>query len=323
VRLHLVVNPTASSVTPRVRAAIVDALSVRHQLEVSETTSRDHASALASEAAANGAEVVVVLAGDGTLNEVTQGLSGTDTALAPLPGGSTNVFARTLGIAFEPLDACAQLLLSLDTRQTTRVGVGVAANGSVERTFMFHLGVGFDAAAVREMEQRHAHLKRRLAHPAFGIAIAEAWLRRYDRTTRIEVSSSGPGGTAIERATGPYAVVSNSNPYTYVGRRRVALAPAASLERALAVTVFRTLRLGVLLRAAGSGVSRARYVDESPDIAQYAEVWTATLVSERPFPWQVDGDDLGDATELRVRYVPDQLSLVVPIAPRARGRGRR
>jgi len=324
-RLHLVVNPTASSVTPGVQAAIADALSVRHDVEVAETSSRGHAAALARDAAAAHAEAVVVLAGDGTLNEAAQGLAGTTTALAPLPGGSTNVFARTLGIAYDPLDACAALLQSLDAGSTRRIGVGVADGGTGDRRFLFHLGVGFDAATVREMEERHAHLKRHLAHPAFALATVEAWLHGYDRATRIAVTPVGRDGTPLldARAVGPYAVVSNSDPYTYVGRRPVTIAPDASLDRALALTVFRTLRVGVLVRAAASGITRAEYVASTPDIAQVGDVWGVTMSSDTAFPWQVDGDHLGSTTEVTVRYEPDALTLVVPRTPRVRARDRR
>ncbi|HEX5586935.1 MAG TPA: hypothetical protein VFZ17_06480, partial [Acidimicrobiia bacterium] len=124
-------------------------------------------------------------------------------------------------------------------------------------------------------------------------------------------------------ARGPYAVVSNSDPYTYVGRRAVTIAPAAALDGPLAVTVFGSLRLTLLLRAAASAAWRARFVGQSPDITQLADVRHVTLASERPFPWQVDGDHLGSTTRIDVGYEPDCLSLVVPCAPRARHQARR
>jgi diacylglycerol kinase family enzyme len=326
VRLLLLVNPTASSVTPEVCAAITDALSVRHDLEVEATTGRGHAAALARGAVEAGIDAVVVLAGDGTLNEAAQGLAGTDTALVALPGGSTNVFARTLGIARTPLDACAQLLRSLDDDACrVRIGVGVADGSGGDRRFLFHLGAGFDAATVREMEERHSHLKRRLAHPAFAMAAVDTWMRRYDRTTRITVVPTDRDGAprVDDRASGPYVVVSNSDPYTYVGRRRVTIAPDAALDRALVLTVFRTLRVGLVVRSVASAVGRARFVAASPDIVQVGDVCGATLSSETPFPWQVDGDHLGSTTAIRVRYEPDALTLVTPGTPPGRPPGRR
>jgi len=103
----------------------------------------------------------------------------------------------------------------------------------------------------------------------------------------------------------------------------VTIAPTAALDRALAVTVFESLRVSLLLRTAVSGASRARFVGQSPDITQLADVWHVTLASERPFPWQVDGDHLGSTARIDVGYEADCLSLVVPCRPRARHQARR
>ncbi len=101
----LLVNATASSVTARKRVMIRKLLAAQHDVEVAETSRRGHATRLAHAAANDGFDVVVVLAGDGTLNEAADGLLHTDTALAPLPGGSTNVYARTLGFSTDAIDA--------------------------------------------------------------------------------------------------------------------------------------------------------------------------------------------------------------------------
>ena len=100
------------------------------------------------------------------------------------------------------------------------------------RHFLFHLGVGFDAAIIRRMEAR-SYLKRYFAHPAFAVATVDTWLRHYDRAH----SASGRRASTDRRrrrrgrASGPYAVISNSDPYTYVGRRPLRIAPDASLDR--------------------------------------------------------------------------------------------
>ena len=156
-----------------------------------------------------------MLAGDGTLNEAADGLVGTTTALAPLPGGSTNVFARTLGIAHDPIEAAQHLLRSLPpTRVPPHRRRGGHAGGQPDRWFLFHLGVGFDAAVVQEMERRW-YLKRYVAHPAFAVAAVDTWLRHYDRAD----ATLHRVATRTSVGVGPYAVVSNSDPYTYVGRR--------------------------------------------------------------------------------------------------------
>ena len=278
---------------------------------MAETTRRGHATELTRDAVTSGYDVVVVLAGDGTLNEAADGLAGSQTALAPLPGGSTNVFARTLGIAYDPADAARDLVASLRRGSTRRIGLGAATGpDSAPRRFLFHLGLGFDAAIIRRMEAR-SYLKRHFAHPAFAVATVATWLRHYDRGLQIRLSVETGIGTDVV-AVGPYAVISNSDPYTYVGHRRMSIAPAASLSRPLAVTVLATLRAPLVVRAAGSGVAKARFVGTSPEIIQVADVTRVTVTGDGPIPWQVDGDYLGEVDRLDVTYEPDTLTLVIP-----------
>ena len=310
-RVLLLVNPAASSVTTRARVAVVGILRARFPTDVVETTRRGHATELAHDAIAAGYDVVAVLAGDGTLNETADGLAGSTTALAPLPGGSTNVFARPLGVVDDPAEAAGQLVDALGRESLRRIGLGAATGpDSAPRRFLFHLGLGFDAAIIRRMEAR-SYLKRHFAHPAFVVATVATWLRHYDRDLQIRLSvDTGTGTDAV--AVGPYAVISNSDPYTYVGHRRMTIAPAASLSRPLAVTVLATLRAPLVMRAAGSGVGRAEFVGTSPDIVQLADAVRVTVTGDGPIPWQVDGDYLGEVNRLDVTYEPDTLTIVTP-----------
>ena len=160
-KLLLVVNPSASSVTARTRIVIQKALSADHRLEVAATSRRGHATRLAQSAAHDGFDLVVVLGGDGTLNEVANGLAGTETALAALPGGSTNVFARTIGLPDDPVEATGSLLDALEAGSTQRIGLGVMN----DRYFLFHAGIGFDAAVVEQVEHsRSFGLKMSMGH---------------------------------------------------------------------------------------------------------------------------------------------------------------
>jgi len=318
VRLLLIVNPKASSVTPRRRIAVErtlrDAdLGDAHDLDVVETTARGDARALTERAATEGVDVIVILAGDGTLNEAANGLAAGPTALAALPGGSTNVLARTLGIAYNPADAAEQLVRSLKAKSFRRVGLGAASPPGVDaRRFLFHLGVGFDAAVISRMERRPS-VKRYAAHLAFATIAVDTWLRHFERSLDIRLEIAGPrDDTAALVGVGPYAVISNSDPYTYVGRRRVTLAPDAGFDRRLAATVFTNLHASLLLRSAVSGAARARFVTRSAAIIQRGDVDRLTVSGHRPFPWQVDGDFMGEVERLDVVYEPDALTLVVP-----------
>ena len=125
-KILLIANSTASSVTARKRVVIAKLLSGAHDVSVALTERRGHATELARAAIVNGVDIVVALGGDGTLNEVANGLVGSDCALAVLPGGSTNVLARTLGLADDPVQACLQLLDALDLGLIRRVSLGLS-----------------------------------------------------------------------------------------------------------------------------------------------------------------------------------------------------
>jgi diacylglycerol kinase family enzyme len=312
VRVLLVVNPTASSVTPRVRADVERVLRAAHTVDVAETTRRGHAAALARDAVGAGYDAVAVLAGDGTLNEAGGGLAGSDVALVALPGGSTNVFARTIGMAYKPEAAARQAVEALGRGSQRRIGLGAAtAPGAVPRHFLFHLGIGFDAAIIRRME-RHSAVKRHFAHPAFAATTLTTWFHHYDRDTRIRFTVTADDGIEEVIGEGPYSVVSNSDPYAYVGRRPLRIAPGASLDDELTVTVMRTLRPAVVVRAAAAAVGRATFLTTSPEIVQRTAVTAVGVTAETAFPWQVDGDYLGEVEQLAIAFEPDCLTVVIP-----------
>lgn len=306
-RLLLIVNATASSVTAKARVVIQKALGADHDLEVEETWRRGHAARLARGAAKEGFDVVAVLGGDGTLNEAADGLVGTDTALAPLPGGSTNVYARTIGIAPDPVDATAQLLGSLDRRSFRRIGLGKVG----DRYFLFHCGIGFDAAVVEHVERRAA-FKRYAAHPLFVAAAFDTWLRTYDHSHgRFEVVvGDGPAAETIEGGT--LAIVSKTSPYTFLGPRPLVVAPAATLDSPLSITVVKSRHAAGILTLAGAAFTSPAMLHRHPSVEHRDGVHTATIRSTEPFPYQVDGDYLGDVTHLDLGYAPDVLTLVVP-----------
>lgn len=308
-RTMLIVNTTASSVTPRARVVIQKALSADHDVEVVETARRGHAARIARGAAKAGADVVVVMGGDGTLNEAADGLSGTETALAPLPGGSTNVYARAVGYSNDPVEATGQLLAALGQGSFQRIGLG-SVNG---RRFLFHVGVGFDAAVVEQVERR-SFLKRHLAHPLFVFSAFTTWFRHYDHD-RPRFSLALPAGEGREVFDdGYFAIVSKTDPYTFLGSRPLHVAPQATLESPLALTAFRTLAMGVMIPATASALWKGRLLARHPKIVCRAHLHQFVLSGHGPVPYQVDGDFLGYADELAFTYEPESLTLVVPSA---------
>ncbi|MGI8759146.1 MAG: diacylglycerol/lipid kinase family protein [Acidimicrobiales bacterium] len=300
----LVVNPAASSVTARARVVIHKALAADHDVELAETSRRGHATRLAQGAAAAGSDMVVVLGGDGTLNEAANGLAGSTTALAVLPGGSTNVFARTLGLPNDPIEATATTLEAIERGAIRSVGLG-SVNG---RYFLFHTGMGFDAAVVSQVERRAA-AKRYAGHPLYVYATFTTWFRHYDRS-RPRFAVHLPGGTVIDDAY--FALCSNTDPYTFMGKRPLHVAPDATLDRGLAMFSLRSLSLKTVLSVATSAMRSGRRARRH-HLSDYRSDLTEVRVrGYGPFPYQVDGDYLGEVEELELRHQPDVLRLLTP-----------
>lgn len=294
-RILFIVNSVASSVTARRRVVIHKALSADHDVTLAETNRRGHATRLAQSAAGNKYDLVVVLGGDGTLNEAANGLAGTDTALATLPGGSTNVFARILGLPDDSVDAVGVLLEAIDRESFQRIGLG-----SVEgRYFLFHCGVGFDAAVVEQVEKR-GPWKRWAGHPLFIYAATDTWLRRVKRS-HPPLTIVGPEGNDL--TTGFLTIVMNANPYTFLGNRPFNIVPDLTLADPLAVVTLQRLDLRTIGPVAGAALT-GRDVASRRGIDLRTDVRSMVVEADPPAPYQVDGDHLGSSKRLRFTWTP-------------------
>lgn len=303
--MMLVVNPSASSVTPRTQVVIQKALSADHHVVLAETSRRGHAARLSQDAAMKNMDVVVVLGGDGTLNEAANGLAGTDTALAALPGGSTNVFARTLGLPDDPVEATGVLLEAVERPDPpAKVGLG-SVNG---RYFLFHAGLGFDAAVVAEVEKRGA-LKRYASHPLFVYAALDTWLRHYDRK-KPAFSVRYPDGSSVP--DGKFSICMNTDPYTYLGSRPLNLAPEATLDRGLVLLTIRSLKVAPIARMLSKALSTSGELKSNKHLDYRTDLTEFWIEGHRPFPYQVDGDYLGEISSLHFKHEPDVLRLIQP-----------
>ena len=310
-RVLLIVNSFASSVTARNTVLVHRALGAagRHEVDVVETNRRGHATRFAADAARRGIDVVAAFGGDGTLNEAATGLAGSDTALAVLPGGSTNVFARTIGLPNDPLAAASLMADALDG-PAPRVGLG-RVNG---RYFCFHTGVGLDAAVVATVECRAA-LKRWLGHPLFVWASVTTWARGYDRS-RGHFSVTSDDGTVC--ADSFFTVVLNTSPYTYLGNRGLDLVPGTSLDDGLGVISLSSLSMPTMLGAlrhvlAGRSPANVEGVHVSNNVHS-VDVRRREGSDPDSMPYQVDGDHLGSADHLEFEHVPEALRLILPLA---------
>jgi diacylglycerol kinase family enzyme len=306
-RALLVVNPNATTTSEGRRDVLARALRTEVDLEVAHTHRRGHAAELAHGAGAAGFGVVVALGGDGTVNEVVNGLladgPGPDVpALAVVPGGSTNVFARSIGLPRDPIDATATLLAALRDGRTRRIGLGRAD----DRWFTFCAGLGLDAEVVRRVER--ARTRGRTATGALYLRSAVAqYFAGTDRSAPL-IALKRPGGDPVEQLS--MVIVQNTSPWTYLGARAVNPCPDASFDTGLDLMALRALHLPSTLRTAGQILSprpdpHGRRVYRLHDVEQF------TLSAERPLAVQVDGDYLGEQDELVFRAEPDALAVVV------------
>jgi diacylglycerol kinase family enzyme len=319
-RALVVVNPAATSTTVKMRNVLVGALASELKVDVVETTHRGHGRELGAQAAAEGIDVVVSVGGDGTVNEVVNGLLETGPSphlpmLAVVPGGSTNVFSRALGRSRDPVEATAEILASLRAGRTRLVSLGRASASGTEdddgsgwsapRWFVFAAGLGFDAEVIARVEAQRAE-GRRSTGTLYVREATTAFLLGRERR-RPAMTLHVPGEPPVDDLF--LCLVSNVSPWTYLGARPVNPSPEASFDTGLdafamgrmgPLRMLRTLRQTLAREPApgGRGVYRKHDLEE------------LTVTAVRPQGWQVDGDHLGTATGLRVRHVPAALRVV-------------
>jgi diacylglycerol kinase family enzyme len=302
VRLLLIANATAQQVTPWKVTIIESALSSAFDVDVVLTKRGGHATHLARGAAHEGADLVVALGGDGTVNEVVNGLAGTSVPLAILPGGGVNVLARSLGVPADPIEATAHLLRN-QNRPPRRVPLG-RADG---RYFTFSCGIGLDGAIVQQVERRRA-LKRAGRTGYYAWTALRVFFGRYGRR-RPQVHVRW-GSELEHRREGLFlAIVQKSDPYTYLGPRAMRLCPRADLEGGLDLLGLDTLRVGFVLRVIASAFGSGRHV-RSRHVLHLHDERRIEVTSDVALPVQADGEYMGDRDRVVLEVVPDALSLL-------------
>lgn len=314
-RALLVVNPRATATTERSRDVLVRALESAVDLTVRYTERRGHATTLARDAAESGIDVVVTLGGDGTVNEAVNGLmtapgtlaglTGPSAyrlpALAVVPGGSTNVFARALGLPEDWVDGTSVILDGLRDGRHRVINLGRAD----DRFFTFAGGLGWDAATIRRVEQ--ARLRGRTSTPGLYMrSMVGQFFTGLDRADP-PMTLERPGE---DTETGLSSVViQNTAPWTYAGGRPVDPNPDASFDLGLDVFALRKLKVSATAKtvtqlAWRSGHPRGKQVVRLHDLAEF------TVIASRPQAFQLDGDYLGERQKVHFVSVPSALRVI-------------
>ncbi|MEU6479808.1 diacylglycerol kinase family protein [Streptomyces sp. NPDC047017] len=302
----VVVNPHATGVDRARRDCLLETLRGVTRTETVETTGRGHAVTLARDAMrGREMDVVVALGGDGTANEVangllTDGVHGHIPALGVVPAGATNVFARSLGLPRDFRAATDALRWHLSTAQYRTIGVGSVD----ERYFLFAAGVGPDAAIVTAVEEQRARGRRSSLSRTAGTA------------ARHLLARPSPG-LRLQRAGFPpydglrWLIVANSDPWTYVGHRPLRATPHASFDTRLDLCGRRTTNPLALIRSVARMAGRTPHKPCSGELLAH-DVDQFTVQSDRPVPVHVDGDPLGHRVCLRFTSVSRALRVLAP-----------
>jgi diacylglycerol kinase family enzyme len=291
-RSLLIVNPTASRVTPELTDAVAQALSAGGEVDTVLTERPGHARELAEGSA--GFDRVYVFAGDGGFNEAVNGMRA-DVPIGFVPGGGTSVLPRALGL---PRGALAAARILGRTSATRRISLG-RANG---RRFTFSGGLGLDAELVRAVDD--------LGRRAIGRPGDAAFVAMLVRLLAEHRARFPPSMTVRGRGRVAFALAANCDPYTYFGRFPVHVAPLAHFEDGLDVVAPRGLApwqlpglaAWVLARPGHHRSSRVLYLHDR-DLVE--------IDCDGPTPLQVDGEDLGDVTEVVFEADRDALSVLV------------
>lgn len=302
-RMLVIVNPYASTVSDRLKHLVVYALRGRYDVDAVDTQSPEHAVELSREAARDGVDVVVGFGGDGTVNEVANGLAGTDTALSCLPGGSNNVIHRLLGIPADIVDATEHLLGLADAWRPRRIDLGRVGG----RHFTFAAGLGLDASVVERVD-RKPHLKARFRQAYFAESAVSTFMRQYlIKPPRLVAHVAG------EQIEGVTAIVQNGTVYTYFNGREIRIAEGTDLDSGdLAGAVLDRANVIDMPTVAYRALSKRGRMMHHRHVHPFAGIRELRVVSadERPLPLHVDGDYLGLVPEAHFEVAPGALLVV-------------
>jgi diacylglycerol kinase family enzyme len=298
-RVLLIVNGDATRVSPRARAEVLGALAGDHLVDVVAPDSGGEATELSREAAAGSHHLVIAFGGDGTASAVARGLLGTGIPLGFIPGGLTNVVARTLGVPRDPIEAAAHIA-DLSRRGATRS----VALGTVDGLpYLFAAGAGFSAALMERLAAARdggfgtAYAVRQATALAFRAMAGDA--------PRLRIDAGGREADAIG------AIVQNSDPLTFLGSRPIRICTGTALgPPEFGIAALRSARVRDVARLARGALSgRVERVEAHPRMEHFPALREARITSldEDGLPVEADGDFLGRRHSIELGVADSEL----------------
>lgn len=311
-RAVLIVNPNATSTTPAGRDLLAHALESRVKLTVAHTDHRGHAIDIARDAARDGVDVLIVHGGDGTVNEVVNGILeiGGPGAAAPavgvVPGGSANVFARALGISPDPIEATNQLIDLLSEYRRRKMWRRIGLMDCGERWGVFTAGMGVDGDVVAAVEAQRAKGRKVTASRYVRVAIREVLASaRKDPSLTLHLPDREPVGGVH------FAFVSNASPWTYANARPVWTNPMTTFETGLGVFATTSMNVWANLGLVRRMLSKKSRIEAKHLIRDDDLPWLQ-VTSDTPVACQIDGDYVGLRDSMMFTAVPDAIGVLAP-----------
>ncbi|MCA1576425.1 MAG: diacylglycerol kinase family lipid kinase [Acidobacteria bacterium] len=255
------------------------------------TAGPGEASEIAARAASNGTSDVIVAGGDGTINEVIQGLAGSEARLAIIPRGTANVLARELKLPLD--DVQATIVAARGNARRIHLGLAIDEVTKAKRFFVLMAGIGLDASVVRRVQPR---LKKRIGKAAFwisGLSHLADW-QPAPFTLEIEGQSY----------TGTFAAIGKAARYG----GDLAITPGARLEEPeFEICIIETLNrfgyLRLLAYALRTGMPRDKH--------GVRIIKASSVRATGDAPVQVDGEVIGELP-MRFEIASESLEVIVP-----------
>jgi diacylglycerol kinase family enzyme len=303
VRGLLIVNPNATTTTEYVTGLVARSLAGLVDLDVEHTRYRGHARELA--AAAPG-EVVIVLGGDGAVNEAVNGIMSGDGSeprlIGVIPGGGGNVFAKGLGLSADTAAAVRRLRDVIAAGSYRTIGLGLAG----DRYFTFCAGLGIDAEVVREVD-RQRDRGRRESPALYFRTIARWYYRGADmRTPTLALERDGqpPVNGLFE------SIITNRSPFTYLGSRAMLPVPDPDFNSGLDLLAFSRVWPWTVFSAGAQMLWVRGRPPRGRHLLSVQGAESLVLRSARPIAFQVDGEYLGQVEEVKFQFVPDAIRVI-------------
>ena len=309
-RTLLVANTFATSTDDAIQARVVNELSKHLDITTVNTSARNDAIEIARSAQQQGFELVIGLGGDGTVNEIANGLlldgpNPEGPLLAAIPGGNGNVFARNMGLSENPMEATAQILNAINNQKFQEIGVGRIATNNISRWFLFNAGIGLDAAVLAEMEVRRASGKAVSDFAYATLALREL----FARTNRKHGSLSLVSDSGEVQRNAHFALIVNLAPWAYLGSKALNPLPAASHHTALDVYAPTSLSVSSFLRLASRAIA-GKSAENDRNVIALTNQKQVHIQAEIPLWIQVDGDVIAQSKELTATHIPNALRVL-------------